>query len=367
MVVPGGVDRSGEHRVIPCLLWLIERLAAVAEVHVFALHQEQRPSEYRLLGAVVHNIGGRARRARAVAAVVREHMRSPFDVLHAIWVDQGLVAAAAGRLLRRGLVLHVTGGDLAAVSDIHYGLVLTRRGRIKLAAAARLAARITVPSEFMRRAAEKLGIVATRLPLGVALDRWPPVPPKTRPAHEKARLLHVASLNRVKDQPTLLRAVRWLLQKGIALHLDVVGIDTLGGEIQRLALEWGLERHVTFHGFLPHRALRHLAERADLLLMSSRHEADPVVLLEAAVVGVPTVGTAVGHISDWSPEAAVAVPVGDWQALARETAAMLGDEVRRLRVAHAAQRHALCEDADWTAKRVLDLYEDLAGRRAVHV
>ena len=41
LLVPGGVDRSGERRVIPCLLWLIERLAAAGDdLHVFAASQE---------------------------------------------------------------------------------------------------------------------------------------------------------------------------------------------------------------------------------------------------------------------------------------------------------------------------------------
>ncbi|HEU4559853.1 MAG TPA: hypothetical protein VFS20_18520, partial [Longimicrobium sp.] len=62
LVVPGGVDRSGTHRVIPVLLWLIERVARVHELHVFALRQEPRPATWELLGARVHNAGGRAPR-----------------------------------------------------------------------------------------------------------------------------------------------------------------------------------------------------------------------------------------------------------------------------------------------------------------
>ena len=47
IVVPGGVDRSGTDKVIPCQLWLIERLAAGDdEVHVFALYQEPRPGRW---------------------------------------------------------------------------------------------------------------------------------------------------------------------------------------------------------------------------------------------------------------------------------------------------------------------------------
>jgi glycosyltransferase involved in cell wall biosynthesis len=100
-------------------------------------------------------------------------------------------------------------------------------------------------------------------------------------------------------------------------------------------------------------------EQADLLLVSSRHEAGPIALLEAAVSGVPTVGTAVGLLPEWAPHAAVAVPVGDPEALASETAALLHDEERRLRIAAAAQALAIAEDADFTARATLDLYRDL--------
>ena len=56
----------------------------------------------------------------------------------------------------------------------------------------------------------------------------------------------------------------------------------------------GLDEHVTFHGFMPHADIRPWFEGADILVMSSRHEGVPVAALEAAVAGIPTVGTAVG-------------------------------------------------------------------------
>lgn len=363
LVVPGGVDRSGTERVIPCLLWLIERLARAHEVHVFALRQEPRPSRYPLLGAEVHNIGARPRRPRALAAILAEHRRSPFDVLHAVWgPGPGVVAAAAGRITSRPVLTHLTGGDLIALPDIGFGARRRWQGRLWLRLAVAGASRLTVPSLAMQRAAAALGIEAERLPYGVALDRWPPLAPRPRRPDAPARLLHVGSLNRVKDQGTLLRAAAALREQGVAFRLDVVGEDTLGGEVQRLADALGLGDVVVFHGFVPHQALRALVEAADVLLVSSRHEADPIVLLEAAVAGVPTVGTAVGHIGDWAPDAAVAVPVGDAAALARETAALLADEPRRLRIAAAAQARALAEDADWTARRVVGIYEELTAR-----
>jgi len=361
LLVPGGVDRSGEYRVIPCLLWLIERLAAHVELHVFALHQEPRPARYRLLGATVHNAGARPRRARLLAMLLAEHRRRPFQVLHAIWAVPGTIAAVAGRLLGIPVVLHLTGGDLAALPDIGYGLRVRRRGRLQLRMAVAGSSSVTVPSLAMQRTAHSLGVRAERLVMGVALDRWPPLPPRARPPDRPARLLHVASLNRVKDQGTLLRALTSVREQGVAFRADIVGEDTLGGEVQRLAGRYGLAGVTTFHGFLPHRRLRPLVEQADLLVMASRHEADPIALLEAAVAGVPAVGTETGHFVEWAPKAAVAVPVEDHAALAQGISDLLLNDGSRLALGAEAQARALRDDADRAAARTMELYLELTA------
>jgi len=362
MLLPGGVDRGGTHRVIPCILWLIERLAAAGDdVHVFALNQEPEPGRWPLLGATVHNAGRRPRRGRMLAQLVAEHRRARFDVLHAFWVaPAGVVAAAAGRVLRVPVLLHLPGGDLTRLPGIGYGARLTPRGRLWVRVAAAGADRIVAPSTFIVDQARALGIAAERVPFGVALDRWPPRPPRRRETGRPARLLHVGSLNRVKDQETLLRAAAILRDGGVPFRLDVIGGDTLGGAVQRRAAELGLGEAVRFHGFLPHAELRPWVERADLLVVTSRHEAGPLVLLEAAVAGVPTAGTAVGHLADWAPGAALAVPVGDHAALARQIAHLLADEDARLRTAAAAQARALAEDADFTARAIRRIYFELA-------
>jgi hypothetical protein len=100
LLVPGGVDRSGEERVIPALLALIERLASAHDVHVFATHQERDPATWTLRGAVIHNIGWRgARSVRALTTLRREHMRGRFDVVQSIWAGKhALLAVGFGRL-----------------------------------------------------------------------------------------------------------------------------------------------------------------------------------------------------------------------------------------------------------------------------
>ena len=363
LVVPGGVDRSAEYRVIPALLALIARLSVHDEIHVFALRQETQPANWDLLGARVHNIGAANTRFRAIRAICAEHRTSAFHLVHSIWSGApGLVAVAAARILRLPSLIHLGGGELVALGDIGYGGRLGWKGRVREAAVLRAATVVTAASAPMIEALAGLGIAAKRLPLGVDLDIWSPREPVRRDLGKPARLIHAASLNRIKDQPTLLRALGLLSESGADFEMDIIGEDTLQGEIQALADRLGLSRRVRFHGFLPQRQLLPLVEAAHLMLISSRHEAGPLAVLEAAVKGVPTVGTAVGHIAEWAPHAAASVPVGDSAALARTTAEVMSDEDRRLRIAREALRRATEEDADHTARSFQAIYATLTAR-----
>ena len=79
---------------------------------------------------------------------------------------------------------------------------------------------------------------------------------------------------------------------------------------------------------------------------------------------MPTVGTNVGQVSDWAPDAAVVTPVGDADAVARSVASLLSDEPRRFRLASEAQARAIREDADFTAAEFERIYGEVtSGRR----
>jgi glycosyltransferase involved in cell wall biosynthesis len=226
----------------------------------------------------------------------------------------------------------------------------------------RLASHVTANSGYAVTLAAERGIAAERVPYGVSVRGWPALAPRRREAGAEARLLFVASQNQVKDPWTLVRAAAALRDRGMAFRLDVIGGDTLGGAVQREAAALGLGDQVRFHGFMPQRELRPWMERADVLLVTSRHECGPMVAMEAALAGVPTVGTRVGLLAEWAPDAAVPVPTADPTALAEAVAALLGDEERRLRLADAAQRRALNDDADHAAARVLAIYRTLTHR-----
>ncbi len=368
LVVPGGVHRSGTQDVIPAVLALVERLAARHELHVYALFQQREAARWPLRGAQVHAVGGTGRTApwRALAAMAAEHRRAPFALVQALWAGPcGMSAVAAGRLLSLPSAVHVAGGELVALHDIGYGGLLSRRGRWRERWVLRGAGAVTAASAPMLAQIAGHGVQARRLPLGVDLAAWPARAPRPRAGGAPLRLLHLASLNRVKDQTTLLRAVATAVAAGLPLRLDIVGIDTLDGAMQAQARALGLDEGlVRFHGFLPQRDCRAWVEQADVLVMASRHEAGPLVVLEAAVAGVPCAGTAVGHVAEWGGQAAaLAVPVGDAAALAAAILRLGRDEPLRLALARRAQALALAQDADHTAAAFETLHAELLARR----
>jgi glycosyltransferase involved in cell wall biosynthesis len=368
LVVTGGVDRSGRERVVPTLLWLVERLARRHEVHVFALHHYPEPCTYPLLGAMVHDVGrveappGLRRfrlRSRLVSAL-RAH--APFDVLHAYGgMPAGLVTAQAGRRAGVPVVVTFDTGEFVACDDIQYGLQRRWIDRRAIAHTIQAAARITVATDYMARLAAAHGAQAAVVPLGIDTQAFLPAASDRDHMGPPWRLLRVASLNRVKDYQTLLQALTRIVDRGVDVHLDIVGEDTLGGAVQALSHTLRLDSRVTFLGFQPTDQLAAIYRRAHLHVASSRHEAAGVVMLEAASTGLATVGTAVGYVADWSPERAVAVPVHDSGALANAIVDLLDDAPRRERIAVAAREWTLAHDADWTAKQFENIYSSVVS------
>src|SRR5579872_3778063 len=160
LVVTGGVDRTGRERVVPILLWFIERLARRHDVHVFALHHYREPCQYRLLGATVHDVG----RVEGPPGLRRFRLRSrlraaiadagPLDILHAHQgMPAGLVASHVGRETGIPVIVTLSSGELVSLPDIGYGLQRRWIDRRAISDIARLASRVTVDTPFMAQLA----------------------------------------------------------------------------------------------------------------------------------------------------------------------------------------------------------------------
>ena len=370
LIVPGGVDRSARVRVIPVLLALIERLARRHQVLVVAINQEPEACEYDLLGAHVVNLGAplghwtiswASRLTRLLSSL--KAFGGSFDVLHAFWAHPpGSLAIAAGAWLGVPVVASIGGGELEWLPEISYGGQGTFRSHAVIAATVSRATVVSAPSVYVMQSLRKLRKDALWLPMGVA-DHF--FQARTRDSNRSPkRLLHVASLNSVKDQTTLMHAMRKVADVRADVQLDCIGVDTLGGRIQRLACDLGISGAVRFHGVLPVDELLPFYRRADVFVQSSLHESMGAAVLEASAAGVPIVGTAVGLVAEMSPHAAVAVPPRDAESLSRGILALLADEEFRSRLGQEAKKFAKTYNADWTSLQLENIYQKVANSGA---
>ena len=361
-VATGGFDASGRVRVIPALLSYIERLARRHQVSVYVLRYHAQPCSYTLRGATIHDLGRPAGLRRQYSALVHALRRDgPFDVLHAYWVlPAGFAATLAGRRLAIPTIVTADSGEFVAIRDIDYGLQQRWPHRLAVRATTALASRVTVCTRYMQQLAWQHGCRPDVIPIGVDTKvfragdhRRGPGPPW--------RLLHVASLNRVKDQPLLLRGMRQVVDRltPAEVRLDIVGEDTLGGAIQNLARDLRLDAHVTFHGALDSEALVPFYQQAHAVVVSSRHEAASIVALEASASGVPVVGTPVGYLADWTPHAAMTAAAFAPEALADSVIDLLQDPSRRSLMATAAHDWAIAHDVDHTVAQFERLYQQV--------
>ena len=135
---------------------------------------------------------------------------------------------------------------------------------------------------------------------------------------------------------------------------------------QALVRSLGLGGVAAFHGWEPNADVLAAMLMTDLLVQGSFHESQGVAVVEAAMRGVPTVGTAVGLLAELAalePRAAVAVPVGDPAALAAAITALAHDPARRAELGAAARAWAVAHDADWTAAAFEALYAEVSHGR----
>jgi glycosyltransferase involved in cell wall biosynthesis len=356
LVVPG-FSADATDWCIPALRHLARSLAARDDVRVVTLRYPYRAGRYTVDGAEVIALGGALSRRAATAELWRtaldmlgrEHRRHPFDVLHAFWAtESGLLAAMAGRLLRIPTLVSLAGGELVALRDIGYGDQRIAWERLKVSASLQLATAASAGSKLLaERARRRYPSMSVHVaPLGVDTLLF-----SADGSASSTRVVHVGTLTPVKDQATLLRAFALARRQHADACLEIVGVGPLSAQLEELASNLGLNGSVRFVGDVDHAALPAVYRGARVSVVSSRHEAQSMVALEAIACGVPLVGTRVGVV----PEVTDAVvPVRDHVALARA----IINALERPSPLEMPARFAL----DATTNRFRQLYTSLSAR-----
>lgn len=178
---------------------------------------------------------------------------------------------------------------------------------------------------------------------------------------ERLTLGWAGRLGREKGADILLEALS--LIPDLPLQVSVLGDgperDVLRSESRRL----GLAEKVSWHGAVP--GAGRLLRAFDLVVLSSRTEGTPMIVLEALAAGVPVVAAAVGGVPDLVREDGVLVPPADPEALARAIRDTLDHlDAARLQAREVADRDGSVRYREWLDSYAA-LYADVFPRTGV--
>lgn len=366
IVVMDGLHPGGEEHVVPSWLSVFEQLAKTHTIHAFVIEHLPEAQTYPLRGFLVHDLGrpraplgfSRWAQEKALARALDAH--GPFDVIHGFRADSaGRLAARAGKRLRIPSVVTCDGGEFVSLPKIKYGAQRTRSGRNAVSEACGLATKVHVCTKYMAALAGAHNVLTTIIPLTSVTSQAATIKSSfARRGDDGFRIVQVASLSRVKNQRLLIDAFA-IVREQVDAHLDLVGADTLHGQLQAHVDRLALHDHVTFHGFLPQPRVLELLSTADLYVQSALHESAGVAVLEAAASGVPTVGTLAGYVADWAPTKALALGDAIPESLADAIVALQADPDRRRSMAALARTFSIAHDAAWAASQFDQLYRSL--------
>jgi glycosyltransferase involved in cell wall biosynthesis len=235
------------------------------------------------------------------------------DVIHAHVYGAAVPAALVAGRSRTPLVIteHFSGVAQRSLSRVE-----SRKARY----AYNRAARILPVSRFLQDAIRSYGVDRPFEVVPNVVDTTVFFPPDGKSDPEaRRRLLFVGNLEprHFKGFPTLLPALALLRERTRDWQLDVIGDGPERVPHERAAAGLGLGEYVTFHGSRPKPEVAQAMREADLLVLPSRFDNSPCVIVEGLASGLPVVSTTVGGIPELVDEhSGRLVPPGDEVALA---------------------------------------------------
>jgi glycosyltransferase involved in cell wall biosynthesis len=209
-----------------------------------------------------------------------------------------------------------------------------------------------------RLPAERVRIVRN----GVALSRFAAVSDKGVRAEfgvpdGRPLLALVGRLHPAKGHAELLAALAQLRQVGVSFHCLVVGAGELQAEIEAEIARRGLTDVVTLAG--ERRDVPRILAATDVLVLPSRWEGLPMILLEGMAMGRAVVATAVGGIPDVVSDDndGLLVAPGDVPALTQALRRVIADPGLRIRLGNSARE---------TVRRLYDVTATAAAYEALY-
>jgi glycosyltransferase involved in cell wall biosynthesis len=166
-------------------------------------------------------------------------------------------------------------------------------------------------------------------------------------------------LAKVKDYPTLFKAVKLVKEKGFDVELRIAGEGPEKDLLQKFIQGLNMSGYIKLLGLQkPHDFLK----QTDIFVMSSIREGTPVALLEAMARGIPVVATKVGGIGNVIEDGkdGLLLPPQNPKALADNIIRLILNDQLRIRIGRNAREKIVHKYSMVSiATRYAELYKEL--------
>lgn len=168
---------------------------------------------------------------------------------------------------------------------------------------------------------------------------------------ETVNLTHVGRFDLPKNHPGLLRMFQKLHGAHPNCRLHLVGDGESRGDMEQLARELGIDGVVFFHGMQAD--VHPYLEEADLFILPSIYEGNPMTIIEAMATALPIVATDVGGIPDMLTDGKTALLTPcEEKALFDACERLMADQDLRVRLG----QNALADSARFSARSMAEQY-----------
>lgn len=305
-------------------------------------------------GIPIHYIG--KKKGFSVSAVLklfRELDRFSPDVIHTH--QYACVYAALWPVIRKKPFLH-TLHTLPAVENKRP----VRRGLTKWLVRKRRMIPVAISEGNQRMVAEYYHVPMDEVPMvhnPVDVKRFASVAGKKDGCF---RFITVGRFSKVKNQELMYRAFGQFLKHGYDARLLMLGKGEEEANLKALAEELGISNRIDYAGYVDN--VEDYLKSADVFLLSSHYEAQPLCVLEAMASGLPVLSTDVGAVADIVKDNGILVPPGDAEAMAKAMEKLCLDEGLRIKMSELASDYAAEYDISHTVAGYSELYRRYANR-----
>ena len=364
IIIPGGIGGGYFMQGVPALEDYIIRISELFDVTVYSMIKTDPsylPANFKLYSTNALFSSSTIKKVILTTILfIKNNKTKKYQLVHGLWgFPSGFLVVVLCKILNIPSLVSLQGAEAANVPEINYGHLHSYGKRKIVFWTCKHSSILTCLTNFQLKELKKNGFFRKDIhviPYGIDGGLFTL---KTKELASPFHFIHIANLNEVKDQITLLKTFKLIIKHEENCLLRIIGDGECLDKLKDLAKTLVIEDKVEFMGAIPHATIAEHLHWAHILLHTSLYEGQAVVVAEAAACGVVVCGTNVGLIADWGEEKCLTVDCGDYKALANKILELLKDTAKYYKLRDRAYGWTLEHTPNNTVASFQKIYNQL--------